>query len=179
MRAGPFFALLAAVLQAGCATIATDAGQLVRVETFADTGEEIRGAQCRLENDNGVSNLTTPGAATVRKSSNDLMIDCSAPNLPSAKAVVTSRVGAGMFGNIVFGGGIGAIIDHSKGTAYNYPTWLQLVFGRLLSFDRQEYVEGQPTQAFELKDGRREPFARPAIALPTSPATSQATPPPK
>jgi hypothetical protein len=30
-----------------------------------------------------------------------------------------SRANAGMAGNIIFGGGIGAIIDHNKGTAYS------------------------------------------------------------
>ena len=47
-------------------------------------------------------------------------------------------------GNILFGGGIGAIIDHNKGTAYTYPTWIQLVFGQTLVFDRSDEKEGQP-----------------------------------
>jgi hypothetical protein len=146
----------------GCATITTDSGQSIRVETFADNGEEIRGAQCKLENDNGSYQVTTPASVTVRKASTDLMMDCTAPNQPAAKASVTSRVGPGMFGNIIFGGGIGAIIDHSKGTAYNYPTWLQLVFGRTLNFDRNEHEDGKPTPAFETKDGKREPYKRPS-----------------
>ena len=77
--------------------------------------------------------------------------------------MVRSRVGVGIFGNIIFGGGVGAIIDHAKGSAYNDPTWLQLVFGRLLSFDRQDFEEGKPTPAFELKDGKREAYARPVF----------------
>lgn len=162
----------------GCATITTDAGQSLRIETFTESGEEVRGAQCKLDNDNGSYQVTTPGSVTVRKSSADLAIDCTAANQPPAKAVVTSRAGAGMFGNIIFGGGIGAIIDHSKGTAYNYPTWLQLVFGRTLSFDRSEYEEGKPNPAFEIKDGKREPVKK--AAAPTAPpatTTPAATPP--
>ena len=50
-----------------------------------------------------------------------------------------------MFGNIILGGGIGAIIDHNKGTAYTYPTWVQLIFGKSLVFDRSAEKEGQPT----------------------------------
>jgi hypothetical protein len=49
-----------------------------------------------------------------------------------------------MWGNIILGGGIGAIVDHNKGTAYTYPTWVQLVFGKSLVFDRQMEKEGQP-----------------------------------
>jgi hypothetical protein len=147
--------IAACLLAGGCATITTDPGQSLRIETFTDKGDEVKGAQCRLENDNGQFNLTTPGSVTVRKSSKDLMITCTAADRADAKAVVTSRAGAGMYGNIIFGGGIGAIIDHSKGTAYNYPTWLQLVFGKLLSFDRHEFKEGEPTAACELKEGKR------------------------
>ena len=56
---------------------------------------------------------------------------------------------AGMAGNIIFGGGIGAIIDHNKGTAYTYPTWVQLVFGKTLVFDRSAEKDGQPVMGTE------------------------------
>jgi hypothetical protein len=35
---------------------------------------------------------------------------------------------------------------------------VQLVFGRTLSFDRAEQKDGEPPVAFELRDGKREPF---------------------
>lgn len=35
-------------------------------------------------------------------------------------------------------------IDHSSGKAYNYPEWLQVVFGRILVFDRTEHEDGVP-----------------------------------
>ena len=100
------------------------------------------------------------------------MIDCTASDRAPAKAVVTSRVGAGMFGNIIFGGGVGAFIDHSKGTAYNYPTWLQLVFGRTVSFDRSDYEESKPTPPFELQDGKRVRLARAPAAAATPAAAA-------
>ena len=34
-----------------------------------------------------------------------------------------------MFGNILLGGGIGAIVDHNTGSAYEYPNFLQVVMG--------------------------------------------------
>ena len=49
-----------------------------------------------------------------------------------------------MFGNIILGGGVGAIVDHVKGTAYTYPNWIQLVFGKTLVFDRTDENEGTP-----------------------------------
>lgn len=35
-----------------------------------------------------------------------------------------------MWGNIVLGGGIGAIVDHNNGTAYEYPSLLKIYMGR-------------------------------------------------
>lgn len=159
------FALLALP---GCATITTDANQLVRVETLDERGAELRGAACRLQNDGGTASVTTPAAVQVRRSAADLSVQCTAPGQPDGLATVTSRVGAGMFGNIVFGGGIGAIIDHSKGTAYNYPTWIQLVMGERLSFDRGDFVEGQATPPFRLVDGQRVPWAPPGAPAPAA-----------
>ncbi len=42
-----------------------------------------------------------------------------------------------MFGNIVFGGGIGAIIDHNKGTGYDYPDLLPVKMGEAVVVDKK------------------------------------------
>ncbi|HRO58917.1 MAG TPA: hypothetical protein PK177_07105 [Burkholderiaceae bacterium] len=157
-------ALGVGVLGSGCATITSDSTQLVRVETFTEEGAEIKGASCRFENENGIFQVTSPGSTMVAKAGGDMMVTCSAAEQPDAKGVVTSRAGAGMFGNIIFGGGIGAIIDHSKGTAYNYPTWLQMVFGKVISFDRQDHKDGEPAPAFVVREGKREAYTRPTTA---------------
>jgi hypothetical protein len=34
-----------------------------------------------------------------------------------------------MFGNIILGGGIGAVVDHNNGSAYEYPTFIQIIMG--------------------------------------------------
>lgn len=85
----------------------------------------------------------------MRRSSKDLDIVCKHPENPDASARAISRANAGMFGNIILGGGIGAIIDHNKGTAYTYPTWVQLVFGKTLVFDRNAEKEGKPALGLE------------------------------
>ena len=35
-----------------------------------------------------------------------------------------------MFGNILLGGGIGAIVDHNNGTAYDYPSPIKIFMGK-------------------------------------------------
>ena len=50
-----------------------------------------------------------------------------------------------MWGNIIFGGGIGAIIDHNKGTGYDYPNQLPVKMGESVVVDKK--TEGQPAQS--------------------------------
>ena len=105
----------------------------------------VAGAECKLTNDYGVFQPKSGETVQVRRSSKDLDIVCKDPANPDAVAKAISRANGGMFGNILLGGGMGAIIDHNKGTAYSYPIWVQLVFGKSLVFDRSTEKDGVPT----------------------------------
>lgn len=118
----------------------------MKVETKTAAGTMVADADCKLTNDYGVFNVKSGETTQVRRSSKDLEIVCKNPANPDAVATAISRANGGMFGNIILGGGIGAVIDHNKGTAYSYPVWVQLVFGQTLVFDRRAEKEGQPTQ---------------------------------
>ena len=123
----------------------------MKVETKSAAGTLVPGADCRLTNDYGVFNVKSGETVQVRRSSKDLDIICKNSANPDALATATSRANGGMFGNIILGGGIGAVIDHNKGTAYTYPLWVQLTFGKNLVFDRKTEKDGQPTQGEEAK----------------------------
>lgn len=142
---------LAAVALAcsGCASVLNDSTQGVKVETLTAAGQFVTGAECRLSNDYGVLTVKSGDTAMVRRSGQDLDITCTFPSNADAKARAISRAGGAMWGNIVAGGGIGAIIDHNKGTAYTYPTWVQLVYGKTLVFDRSAEKEGQPVPGLD------------------------------
>jgi hypothetical protein len=98
--------------------------------------------------------LLVSGCATITKdanqsvqidrSSENLLVNCEKEGEQPGKGTVVSRVNGGMFGNIVFGGGIGAIIDHNKGTAYTYPSWIRIIMGDNLVYDRKHETENQP-----------------------------------
>jgi hypothetical protein len=133
-----------AVLATGCASIVNDTTQAMRIETMRSDGTRVSGAECQLSNDYGSTTVRSGTTSQVRRSGKDMDITCKDPSNPEAVGRAISRANAGMAGNIIFGGGIGAIIDHNKGTAYTYPTWVQLVFGRTLVFDRSAETEGQP-----------------------------------
>jgi len=144
-----YAALAAAFALTGCASVVNETTHPMRLETKASTGELVTGAECKLTNDYGTVSGKSGDTLQVRRSSKDLDITCVHPSNPSATARAISRANAGMWGNIIIGGGIGAIIDHNKGTAYTYPTWVQLVFGKALVFDRSAEKEGQPTLGTE------------------------------
>ncbi|MBV8037826.1 hypothetical protein [Roseateles sp.] len=142
-------ALATAFALTGCASVINETTHPMRVETKASTGELVSGAECKLTNDYGTVSGKSGDTIQVRRSGKDLDITCAHPSNPNATARAISRANSGMWGNIIIGGGIGAIIDHNKGTAYTYPTWVQLVFGKSLVFDRSAEKDGQPTPSTE------------------------------
>lgn len=130
MRSVGTAALLACVsLASGCATITGSENQVISVETLEAKGGAVAGADCRLSNDSGLWNLKSPGSVSVRRSADDLIVRCELEERPAGTTRAVSRVNAGMFGNVIFGGVVGAVIDHSRGTAYDYPSTLHVVFG--------------------------------------------------
>jgi hypothetical protein len=143
-----FIRLLGAGMSAlfciGCASVVNDTNQPVKVETKAESGELVSGSECKLTNDYGGVAVKSGQVAMVHRSGKDLDITCTSSQNPEAVGRAISRANGGMWGNILLGGGIGAIVDHNKGTAYTYPTWVQLVFGKTLVFDRTNEKEGEP-----------------------------------
>jgi uncharacterized protein YceK len=148
MKRALVLAIVAATMS-GCASVMNDTSHGMKVETKTQSGELVTGADCKLTNDYGTATVKSGDTAAVRRSSKDLDIRCVHPQNPDAVARAVSRVNGGMFGNIILGGGIGAIVDHNRGTAYTYPTWVQLVFGKTLVFDRNVEEEGKPTVGVE------------------------------
>jgi len=128
----------------GCATVVNEATHPIKVETHTAKGETVVGADCKLTNDRESVTVKSGNTAEVRRSASDLDIVCTHPDNPDASARAISRANSGMFGNIIIGGAVGAIIDHNKGTAYTYPTWVQLVFGKVMVFDRNKEKDGGP-----------------------------------
>ena len=126
----------------GCASITGDSAQQIRIETVTPDGQPVTGADCKLANDFSTTSGKSGGSVQVHRSSKDLDIQCTTAGKADASARAISRANAGMAGNIIFGGAVGALIDHNKGTAYTYPTWIRLVFGQMRIYDRKDEKEG-------------------------------------
>jgi hypothetical protein len=143
-------AMAAALVLSGCASVMNDSTHPVKVETKSETGELVSGAECKLTNDYGSFTVKSGDTTQVRRSGKDLDIQCKRPGSSDASGRAVSRANSGMYGNIIIGGGIGALIDHNKGTAYTYPSWVQLQFGKSLVFDRSTEKEGLPVPPAEV-----------------------------
>ena len=146
-----FFFILVAFVSAsqliGCASVSNGTSGAIRVETVASDGVAVTGAKCDLTNDYGTFSVVTPASVIVHKSSKDLQVTCKIDGHADATANVISGVTGSMFGNIILGGGIGAIVDHSNGSAYNYPDWIKFVMGQFAIYDRKDFIEGASSPA--------------------------------
>ncbi|HEX8989049.1 MAG TPA: hypothetical protein VF816_13915 [Rhodocyclaceae bacterium] len=132
----------AAVLVTGCSTITQSEMQSVAVTaTYQD---KPVAADCRLTNDKGSWDAKAPANVSIRKSGEDLDVTCKQEGMPDGLLKAISRAAGSMFGNIIFGGGIGALIDHNKGTGYDYPNRLPVKMGESTVIDKK--VEKQQEQ---------------------------------
>ncbi len=125
------------LLATGCASITGSDMQQLSLTTKGEDAKTVEGAQCKLQNDKGTWDFTSPGFVNIRRSSEDLTVECKKDGLKDGLLKAISRAAGSMYGNIIFGGGIGALIDHSKGTGYNYPDSLPVEMGKSVIIDRK------------------------------------------
>ena len=50
-----------------------------------------------------------------------------------------------MWGNVILGGGVGAIIDHYKGKGYSYSDQMTIIMGKTTLYDRKTGSNPQST----------------------------------
>ena len=111
------------MLVSGCSTLTGEGtAQSISVETMERaSGDRIIDARCDLSNDEGAWTVLTPGSVMVHRSNKPLSVKCQKLGYIQDYSSVDSKTKANMWGNIIIGGGIGAIIDHNNGSAYAYP----------------------------------------------------------
>lgn len=127
---------LALQFMAGCASITGNTNQTVSVQAKEPTGIEVIGANCELSNSKGKWFVVTPGTVGIHRSNDDIQVLCRKDGYESGRNGIVSETKGMMFGNIIFGGGIGAIVDHSSGAAYEYPSLFQILMSKLQSSEK-------------------------------------------
>ncbi len=129
--------LLTSLTFTGCASITSDSMQPLNVSAKSAEGKDLSTVDCTLRNEKGEWDVKAPNMVSVHKAAGNLTVRCKKAGHPDGKLTAVSRAGASMYGNILFGGGVGALIDHNRGTAYNYPSKLPVVMGKTVVVDRR------------------------------------------
>ena len=113
-------ATLPLVLLSGCASIVDGSNQSLSVATISSSGD-VPGASCELNSNKGTWFVTTPGSVTVHRGYDALNVKCTKDGYEPAVQMAKSSTKGMTFGNILFGGVIGAGVDMGTGAAYDYP----------------------------------------------------------
>lgn len=137
-------AILFAALVSGCASIITSGIQNISVQTLGPEGKEVRSAMCELQNSKGKWLVNSPGTVTVVQSNDDLQVLCNKETNEPGRASLVSSGKSVLLGNLIFGGGIGAIVDHNTGAAYEYPAFIQVLMGAFTTIERSQTPTQQP-----------------------------------
>lgn len=110
---------VAAILMASCATIVSGTTQNIYIET-----PEVEGASCELSDSKGGHRYLprTPGSVMVPKGYGAITVRCRKEGYETKVAeIVATTDHAATFGNVLFGGVVGVIIDSTTGASRKYP----------------------------------------------------------
>lgn len=119
-------AMLATVVLAslpGCATIIRGSSQAVTAST------QPPGALCEFKRPHAPSVIAnpTPQTVTLEKSKDDVTVVCRKEGYLDASSDLRSEFEGWTFGNIIFGGLIGVVVDAGSGAMHDYPQSMTLV----------------------------------------------------
>ena len=154
LKFSSFFVILGIVSLTGCSTISgSGSTQPISVQTFQSDGSQLDGAKCEMTNDEGTWFVITPGSTTVHRSNKDLQVVCRKTGVDVGTASVVSRTKGNMWGNVLLGGGVGAIVDHNNGSAYDYPGLISIYMGR----SNQKIDETSPQASYTTTPGTTQP----------------------
>ena len=162
------FSITAFLFLSGCASITGTTNQSVSVQARGNNGKEVKEASCDLINKRGTWFITTPGTVQIQRSNDDLQVTCRKEGFDNGRASVVSDTKGSMFGNILLGGGIGAVVDHNNGSAYEYPSFIQVTMGidsvigapRDNAVERTNTIGSGPISSSPIKKERIKPEAQ-------------------
>ena len=111
----PSIIIACSLLTTSCASIVSGSSQDIAVSTSPNIK-----ASCKLSNDKGSWDLSeTPATAKIERSYEDLEVKCSNKE-KSGQITNKAETEAWVFGNVLFGGLIGILVDGVTGSASSY-----------------------------------------------------------
>jgi hypothetical protein len=123
MQLWPLLLLLLGL--SACASVSQSNRQTVSVKTVCE-GMLVSDASCLLKNDKGEWSVSSPGAVSISKSYEGLLVRCQ-KGAASGENTYISKNNVGAWGNVLLGGGIGYLIDTHSGSGFDYPDSVTVV----------------------------------------------------
>ncbi len=117
-------AVAALAVLSGCASIVSDNETNVYVAT------EPEAARCELDGDDFTRVINTPGSLIIPSDAAPVTVACSAEGYRTTTGELDTSADGWMVGNIIFGilgGGIGLIVDATRGAGMKYPPSITIV----------------------------------------------------
>ena len=140
------------VFLVGCASVVNGENQTVQFATRDTKGEAIEGANFEWRNSKKAGSFVSPSVISVRRDYDTLHVNCHMEGYPAGTVAVTSKASSAMVGNILAGGIVGAIVDHSTGNAYEYPLVVIVRLGNNTEISTPRLARGQRQTAQVHKD---------------------------
>lgn len=119
--------VLCSVGLSACATLVTDDHQSIAIKS------DPPGAVCDVQEGGTVVGGvdSTPGTVYVGKSRHDIAVNCSLTGYYHGTAVLQPRFQDWTFGNILYGGTLGLLVDTSSGAINEYPRAVTVLMTRI------------------------------------------------
>ena len=139
------FVMTLALVPPGCATVTTDDHQSIVV-----TSDPL-GTTCRVREGGATVAVisATPATILVGKSRHDIGVDCDKPGYYPGAAGLEPHLQGWIFGNILYGGSLGVMVDAASGAMNEYPHWVKVLTKPLSS-------RTDPERLSELEAERRQ-----------------------
>ncbi len=113
--------LISLATLSGCASIASDNDTTTYIQTVPEL------ARCELKGDDFERVVVTPSAISLPSKAAPISVTCTADSFKPGVASLDTSVDGWIFGNIILGGVIGAVIDASRGAGMRYPEEIEIV----------------------------------------------------
>jgi hypothetical protein len=156
----------------GCALVSRGTQQNIRVDAVSSEGKAIDTLECRAGD--AATEPSAPGL-TVKRSVQDLLINCISQGQIVASAKIVSRADWALL-SLVVGGLTSAIIDHVSGAVYAYPEWIRLVAGEERVYDQRDSAQGPQAGTFARRLGATTSVvSQAADPLSATPTTSRSS----
>lgn len=109
--------ILSLIAISGCSSIVSERMATINVQAPGCPPGTI----CTLTHKKGSWDMQPPGTITIPKSDDLLRVQCRTPDGKQIYQTLNSEFGGMFWGNIIFGGGIGMIVDADTDAHREYP----------------------------------------------------------